>query len=107
MKKIFVSIAILALLSTVVIVGQEATAQSIPKPAVPQFTVEYVDNSYYIEPTYGIDEYSGETVKTGGGYTYENKSIELKITNQPFTAYNDNDGHRINMYYQIQYKGHF
>lgn len=33
---------------------------SISKPSVPEFTVKYVDNSYDVPPTYGIDQYTGE-----------------------------------------------
>lgn len=83
---------------------------SIPKPSVPDFTVEYVDNSYYVPPTYEVDEYSGETVQVGGGFTVTNKSIELTIKNQPFTPYvfRDDEGvHEIYLHYQVGYKGHF
>jgi hypothetical protein len=83
---------------------------SIPKPSVPEFTVEYVNNSYYAPPIYGIDEYSGETVQTGGGFTVANKSIELTIKNQPFIHYvlkDENGTHDVYLRYQIGYKGHF
>jgi hypothetical protein len=83
---------------------------SIPEPSVPEFTVEYVDNSYYVPPTYGVDEYSGETVQIGGGFTVTNKSIELTIKYQPFTRYcfkDENGTHAVDLSYKIGYKGHF
>ena len=86
-------------------------AQSITKPSVPNFTVTYVDNSYYMEPVYGVDQYSGETIQTGGGYTVQNKSFELKIKNLPFTPYavKDADGadRQVGISYEIRYKGHY
>jgi len=42
-------------------------AQSIPKPSAPEFTVKYVDNSYDLPPTYGIDEYTGQNVTKDQG----------------------------------------
>ena len=78
------AITLLALLEgTCVIMVGVASAQSITKPSVPNFTVTYVDNSYYMEPVYGVDQYSGETIQTGGGYTVQNKSFELKIKTCP------------------------
>ena len=65
-----------------------AIAQTIPQPSVPEFTVRYADYSYNISPTYGIDPYSGKTVQTGGGFTIQNKSIELTIKTT-FTSYKD------------------
>ena len=90
--------------------AQTASAQLIPKPSVPEFTVEYVDRSYYVPPTYGIDPYSGQTVQTGGGFTVNNKTIDLTIKNQHFTPYVIEDGgvlHSIYQSFQIRYKGHF
>jgi hypothetical protein len=69
---------------------------SIPKPSVPEFTVELVDHSYDVPsydvpPTYGIDQYTGENVTIAEGYHVEgyhveNKTIDITVTNQPFTS---------------------
>ena len=60
-----------------------AFAESIPKPSVPEFSVELA----------------------------ENKSIEVAIKNQPFTPYEmqDLDGHNwtVNFFYNIRIKGPF
>ncbi len=34
---------------------------SIPKPSIPEFTLKFLDNSYDVPPTYGIDPYTGKT----------------------------------------------
>jgi hypothetical protein len=106
MRKIISLLCILALVVSTSVLVQTVASQSITKPSVPEFTVKYVDYSYYVEPVYGVDEYSGQTVKTGGGFTYQNKSIEVSIKTQPFVVYTS-DGQNIDLYYQIQYKGHF
>ena len=56
--------------------------------------------------TYTTDPYNGETI-THQGYHVENKSIEVRIKNQPFTSYTDAEGHEINLYYNVNSKGHF
>ena len=72
-------------------------AQSTPKPSVPEFTVKYVDNSYYVPPTTTTDPYTGETVTQGGFYGKGKPEIEITIKNQPFTG----------LHYQVRTKGHF
>jgi hypothetical protein len=44
---------------------------------------------------------------TKPGYRIENKTIEVTIKNQPFTPYTDSNGHKISLYYIIQFKGHY
>lgn len=86
-------------------------AESIIKPSVPQFTVAYVDYSYYLPPVYEVDQYSGKTVQTGGGYTVQNKSFELKIKDLQFTPYTVKDDNgldrQVGISYEILYKGHY
>ncbi len=88
-----------------------ACAQTmIVKPSVPEITVRYVDRSYYVEPVYGVDPYSGKTVQTGGGFTEENKTIEIGINSQSFTpcVYMDGDTPRsVFLTWQVRIKGHY
>jgi ABC-type oligopeptide transport system substrate-binding subunit len=64
---------------------QVTAAQAIPKPSVPEFTSKYVDHSYDIPPTYGIDQYTGKTVETKQGEHIDNRTVEITIKNEPFT----------------------
>ena len=80
---------------------------SIPKPSVPEFTLRFVDNSYDVPPTYGVDPYTGKTVVTQDGYHVQNKSIEVTITNQQFTSYHNENGSLVGLFYNIRVKGHF
>jgi hypothetical protein len=98
-------ITVLVLPSSVMV--SSALAQSIPKPSIPEFTVKYLDNSYDVAPTYGVDPYNGENVVIEAGYHVENKSIEVSIKNQPFTNYEDHNGNNIMLYYDVGWKGHF
>jgi hypothetical protein len=89
---------------------QVSYASDTSKPSVPEFTVNLVAYPYDVpsSTTTKIDEYTGEeTVKTTPGYHVENRSIEIVITNQPFTIYTNDDGDEINLYYTVQVKGHF
>jgi hypothetical protein len=78
---------------------------SIPKPSVPEFTLEFVIDSYDVPPTYGIDQYTGDTVITEGGYHVDNNTIEITIKNQPYTySYNNSSAWIV---YNVMVKGHF
>ena len=78
----------------------------LPKPSVPEFTVELVDRSYDVPTTYSTDPYTGET-RTHGGYRVENRTIDITIKNQPFTSYRNENDSLVGLYYNIRVKGHF
>jgi len=86
---------------------EPTSAQTIPKPSVPEFTLKYIDNSYEVQPTYGIDPYTGKNVLTQDGFKVQNKSIEMKISNPPFTPYKDSNGHLLLLVYEVRWKPHF
>ena len=91
--------------STLLMVKAALASASIPKPSVPEFTVKYVDKSYDVPPTYGIDPYTGKNVTTRDGYHVENFVIEVTIKNQPFPSVID--GNAASLYYNVRIKGHF
>jgi hypothetical protein len=74
---------------------------SIPKPSVPEFTVDFFDSSYDVPTTYSTDPYTGETI-THEGYRVENRTIEVKIKNQPYVH-----SEEYKLWYNIRIKGHF
>jgi|WetSurMetagenome_2_1015567.scaffolds.fasta_scaffold96662_2 hypothetical protein len=96
------------------LITKSVNAQDIPKPSVPEFTLKYKVSQYTIPattPTYSIDPYTGEQkIQTPGSPSQsgQNRTIELKIKNQPFTSYQiDNYKHWINFWYNVSYKGSF
>jgi hypothetical protein len=102
-----ITIALIVLLTASSIVMVQATsAQSTSPLSVPQFTVTYLDKSYDVEPVYGVDQYTGQTVVKTAGYHVQNCSVVLKIANQPFTSYFINSS-QVNLYYRIGVKGHY
>jgi hypothetical protein len=76
-----------------------------PKPSAPEFTIKYVDNSYNIPPTYGIDQYTGQNVTIKAGQHVDSRNIEFTIKNQPFKPYTDTNGNHITLYYSFRFKG--
>jgi hypothetical protein len=91
-----------------ILMVESTSGQPVPNP--PNFTLKYVDNSYDVPATSAsaTDPYTGKTVTTTTpGYHVENKSIELTITNQPFTPYSESEGNLIKLFYNVRYKGHF
>jgi hypothetical protein len=86
---------------------ESASAQSIPNPSVPEFTLKYVDNSHNVLPIYGVDPYTGKNVVTQDGYFIQNKSVEIRIKNQPFTSYRNENNSIVGLWYNVVSKGHF
>lgn len=97
-------IVILAASSTLWI--ESTFAQSIPKPATPEFTIQITDRSYDIPTTYSTDTYTGKTI-THQGYRVENKTVDLIIKNQQVSQYSDGTANATNLYYYVRTKGHF
>lgn len=85
-------------------------AQPIPKPSVPEFTINQVDRSYDVPVTitYSTNPFTGEKVENRtGGYRVQNKTIDITIKNQPFTPIDLGNGSIIQLYYSVRAKGHF
>ena len=100
MERISKSLALtLILIISLTIVGT-SSAQTIPKPSVPEFTIGIADHSYDIPPTYGIDQFTGQNITIQQGAHYQWKTINFTITNQP--APQD-----YGLYYNIRYKGQY
>ena len=108
-KKFSLLLVVILAVSSLIMV-ESAAAQTIPKPNVPSFTVNIVDQSYDVPATSTshTDPYTGKTTITNvPGYHVTNKSIELKIKNQLFTPYTDTNGNYIGLYYNISTKPHY
>ena len=86
MNKVYTLTVILLLAALSVALVDSASAQSMSKPSVPEFTAKYIDLSYDVPPTYGVDQYTGNTVVKQDGYHVDNRSIEFTIKNQPLTT---------------------
>jgi|WetSurMetagenome_2_1015567.scaffolds.fasta_scaffold17958_2 hypothetical protein len=82
-------------------------AQTYSKPSVPEFTVQYVERSYDVAPTYTFDPYTGQNVMTSHGHRATDRTIEITIENQPFTPITLPNGTTIKMYYDVRSKPHF
>jgi Predicted solute binding protein len=103
-------IAVIALSCLTLLTVKPANSQTTTKPSAPEFTLRYVDNSYDVPPTATstTDPYTGKTVTTTTpGYHVENKSVEITVTNQPFSVYSDAEGNNISLSYNVRFKGHF
>lgn len=105
------ALAIIIILGIIVITlnnrNVEAQSNNIPKPNIPDFTIHLEAHPYYVPPKYEINPYTGENRTIHTGYTVENKSLVIKIKNQPFTPYIDIEGNLIELFYNIHIKGHY
>jgi hypothetical protein len=128
-KTRFLTILLIAVLTASPIVFVQAqTLDSIAIPSIPKFTVKVVAHPYEVAPvtTTTIDQYTGkETTTITPGYRVENKSIEVTIKNQAYTAFNlsshtvcwysfdhiesyvSNESIAVNHYFMVEVKGHF
>lgn len=85
------------------------SAQSIPNPSVPEFSLEYVNTSYFSSPITTTDPYTGQTQSYNNSIT--ERGIIVTIKNQPFTQPLDNNGllevNQSCLFYLFQWKGHY
>ena len=102
MDRIGKSLSLLLILIISLTIVETSSAQTIPKPSVPEFTLKYIEHPYDIPPTYGIDQYTGKTIVIKEGYHVQNKSIEVVVKNQPFDY-----SSQYLLFYNIRVKGHF
>lgn len=99
------SVCLVVVLGFSMVMIQLTSAQAIPKPIVPEFTLKLVEHPYDVPPTYEIDQYTGKTVETQTGYHVENKSVIISVKNhQDSILYN---GSIYGFYLDIKVKGHF
>ncbi|XHH07859.1 MAG: hypothetical protein ACFCUE_09800 [Candidatus Bathyarchaeia archaeon] len=92
---------ILILLSVIIV--KPIFAQNT-NPAIPEFTVTFVDSSYEVPASSYTDKYTGETIITPSYYVISNH-LELVIENQPFNSTWGNRSYYLN--YNVRAKGHF
>ncbi len=108
--KILTYVFLLVMIASTLTVVTSASAQSTPKPSVPQFTVQLIAHPYDVPPktTTTIDQYTGkESTYTQPGYHVENRSIEVTIINPHFIPYNGSDGYEYILLFNVHVKGHF
>jgi hypothetical protein len=104
-------ILIIAMSCLTLLIVKPVIAQTIPKPATPQFSIQYVDYSYDIPATNSTDPYTGQQILHPSQHIVDIR-IEGKIKNQPFTPYslpppNGSISGNVGFYYNVRYKGHF
>jgi hypothetical protein len=106
--KLATILLIIALTASSLIMIEFVSAQAMPKPSVPEFTVRVIDHSYDVQTTTTTttDPCDGQIITTTTpGYHMVNGSIELSIKNQPFTSYYASNGYLIRLFYQIRARG--
>ena len=88
------------ILVSILISLSTASAQTIPKPSVPEFTLNFLDKSYDVAPTAipTTNPYNNKTsIRTIPGYHVQDFEIEVTIKNQPFPTTIGGNG--TNLYY--------
>jgi hypothetical protein len=101
-------VLLLVLLTSSLITIESASAQSIPKPSVPEFTVNLADHSYDVPSRtfQTTDPYNNKTTTINYPSSHvKNFSIEITIANQPFPP--TIKGNTSILYYNLQQKPHF
>jgi len=90
--------------TSITYVGMVQAELSIPKPSIPELTVNLVDTSYDEPTAYSVDPYTGEQL-TDAGMHVERTSLRVTIKNQPFTVKGEAEG--ASFFYNIRVKGSF
>jgi hypothetical protein len=107
-----------ALLITLLIAGtittlctltlKPADAQSLPTPAVPQFTLRFFDSSYDIPAVTSTDSFTGQQITTPSRHI-EQRTIEVKIKNTSVQSQvrDVNVTNQAGILYNIRWKPHY
>ncbi len=104
MRKYVAALVALVVALQGVVVVDLIFAQS--KPPLPSFTLKIEDDSYDVAPTFTIDPFTGENHTQTAGYHVEIRFIDVMVVNPAFSPYTL-DGHLIQMFYNVRFKGHF
>ncbi len=108
-KELSVGLIVLFVLSVLIVfpvIALETQTNGIPKPAIPEFTIRYVNNSYFKPetPVSSVNPYTGEVKTwTEGGYLVKNLTIEVTIKHQSFPPTINNSA--MQLYYNFRLKG--
>jgi hypothetical protein len=87
--------------------NEPAYAQTMPKPFVPQFTLNYNEQSFYVAPTYTTNPYTGQSEMIKPSGTFTSKIIEVAIKNQAFVPQHTADGNYTQLCYYVRSKGYY
>jgi hypothetical protein len=107
-QKSLTVLLIVALIASGLMLVGSASAQSTPKPSAPQFTLQYADFSYDVPSTTSTvtDPFTGKQITTtNNGYHVDNRTIILKIKNQPIPQTGTENP--LGLYYYVRFKGHY
>lgn len=108
MQKLYSIITILILIILILTTIQSTSALSTPKPSAPEFILQYKDYSYDVAPKTSTttDPFTGkQTTTTINGYHEDNRTIILKIKNQPIPQ--TDEATSLGLYYYVRFKGHY
>ena len=100
MARISKYIAVVLCISILVIFGN-VTAQTVPKPYLPEFTIEMVGPSFDIPPSYSFNPNTG-LFDANEGYHIQYSTVNVVIKNQPFSNQTNYDY----FYYNVRIKPH-
>jgi hypothetical protein len=89
---------------------ESASAQSIAKPSLPEFSLRVQDDSYIIpwKNVTTTDPYTGKVtwILEGGGH-FEDQKIIVTIKNPLFTSVKTADNNMTHLCYSVRAKGHY
>ena len=80
---------------------ESASAQTIPKPTVPEFSIVPVGPSFDIPPTYLFNPRTG-LFDANDGYHIQYSTVNIIIKNQPFSNQSNND----EFFYNVRIRPH-
>jgi hypothetical protein len=110
MKRVGKTVCLLLILVTLSIgslIIKPTSAQSVSKPSVPEFTLEYKTETSFHDAQWKIDPYTGENITITPAYSENWSEIVLTIKSQPFTSFKDSNGNWIELYYIVASKGNY
>ena len=106
--RVFAILLVTLLALSNLLLFKPASAQSIPKPSVPEFSVSLADHSYDVPPKEisTTNSYNNQTTTTTiPGYHVQKDTIDLTIKNQPYPS--SINGNKSYLLFYVRQRGHY
>jgi hypothetical protein len=92
--------------SILTVIGN-VSAQTIPEPSVPEFSLKFVVKQFDVAPTFRINPYTGENETLSPEYHGYAKAVIITVEPQQFNQFTDSEGNLIQLFYNVSSKGSY
>ena len=95
-----IHLVLLTVILSLSVISLALAQTTTAKPSIPEFQIKMTDHSQTLLPVYEIDQFTGKNVTVREGATFEWRTLDFIVKNQPVEDPN-------NLYFNIRYMGEY